>query len=129
MSTSRIALVLLAAGLVSALAGCGALGGDGVPKDFPHAVPLSSGKVVFGAAVGSGSAEVWNVTVKVPGASASGRIARQLESAGLTGRVESTAPDGGGTAAYSGDGYDVVVVVTDAGVNGWVADYTVKREG
>lgn len=130
----------LALGGTAALAGCSVqtlvkdvsggnvdLGGDTVPAGFPSTVPLYGGRVVFGASVGSGDGKVWNVTVKVPAADAYKRIAEQLAGAGFAGRFGSTAPDGGGTGAFADDRYGVLVVVTDAGSNGWVANYSVSK--
>jgi hypothetical protein len=132
--------VVLTAGMGSTLAGCSFegtvkdltggnvdLGGPHLPADFPKAVPLHAGAVVFGARVGSGDGTVWNVTVKVPGASAYKDIQKQLADAGFTGEFGATAPDGGGTGTFSGGRYSVLVVVTGAGDNGWVANYSVSK--
>lgn len=105
------------------------LGGNHVPSDFPKSVPLYTGAVVFGAGVGSGDGKVWNVTVKVSGASAYTQIQKQLADAGFGGRFGATAPDGGGTGTFSNGTYGVLVVVTDAGSNGWVANYSVSKSG
>lgn len=105
------------------------LGGNKVPADFPKSVPLYKGAVVLGAAVGSGDGKVWNVTIKVPGAGAYQKIEAQLSDAGFTGGFGAQAPDGGGTGTFSNDRYGVLVVVTNAGSNGWVANYSVSRAG
>ena len=132
--------LLLAVGAAPALAGCSFegtvkdltggnvdLGGRHVPASFPKAVPLHAGAVLFGASVGSGEGTVWNVTVKVPGASAYKDIQKQLADAGFTGGFGGTAPDGGGTGTFSDGRYGVLVVVTGAGDNGWVANYSVSK--
>jgi hypothetical protein len=103
------------------------LGGASVPKDFPKAVPLAPGSVVFGAALGSGEDKVWNVTVKVSGADAYTNIGKQLTDAGFTGEFGTKAPDGGGTGTFTNGTYGVLVVVTDAGSKGWVANYSVSK--
>jgi hypothetical protein len=104
------------------------IGGNKVPADFPKQVPLYHGTIVFGASIGSGDTEVWNVTVKVSGASAYAMIEKQLTDAGFAGQF-GTAPGGGGTGTFARGRYGVLVVVTDAGSNGWVANYSVSRAG
>lgn len=103
------------------------LGGASVPKDFPKAVPLAKGEVVFGAGLGSGEGKVWNVTVKVDGADAYTAIGRQLADAGFSGDFGARADNGGGTGTFTNGTYGVLVVVTDAGSNGWVANYSVSK--
>ncbi|GAA4145914.1 hypothetical protein [Leifsonia shinshuensis] len=133
---------LLLLGAVPALAGCSFqtvvkdvtggnvdLGGNKVPSGFPSSVPLYKGAVVFGASVGSGRGTVWNVTVKVKDAAAYQDIAKQLTDAGFSGQFGAQGPDGGGTGTFANDQYGVLVVVTDAGSNGWVANYSVSRAG
>ncbi|WP_460632307.1 hypothetical protein [Leifsonia lichenia] len=132
--------IVLALGVTPALTGCGIegivkdatggnvdIGSKKVPSDFPSAVPLYDGDVVLGASVGSGDAEVWNVTVKLPDAKAYQDIQKQLADAGFTGEFGVTSPDGGGTGTFASDAYGVIVVVTSAGINGWVANYSVSR--
>lgn len=131
---------LLVLGVAPALAGCSFqtavkdvtggnvdIGGDKVPTDFPKSVPLYKGAIVFGAGVGSGHGKVWNVTVKVSGADAYKDIEKQLADAGFSGQFGAQAPDGGGTGTFANDQYGVLVVVTGAGSNGWVANYSVSR--
>ena len=131
---------LLMLGVAPALAGCSFqtavkdvtggnvdIGGDKVPSDFPTSVPLHEGAVVFGAGVGSGHGKVWNVTVKVKDASAYQDIAKQLTDAGFDGGFGAQGQDGGGTGTFSNGDYGVLVVVTEAGSNGWVANYSVSR--
>jgi hypothetical protein len=103
------------------------IGGGSVPADFPKEVPLADGTVVFGAGLGSGTDKVWNVTVKVSGADAYTAIGKQLTAAGFTGQFGNEAPNGGGTGTFTNDSYGVLVVVTDAGSNGWVANYSVSK--
>jgi hypothetical protein len=130
--------VLLAVGLAPAVSGCANvegivknvtsghvdIGGNKVPSDFPSAVPLYKGDVVFGASVNGDGKQVWNVTIKVPGANASADIEKQLTDAGFTGSFKSAGSDAN-TGTFSSDAYGVLVVVTSAGKNGWVANYTV----
>ena len=103
------------------------IGGTTVPSDFPKDVPLASEDVVFDAALGSGDDKVWNVTVKVPGGDAYTSIATQLTDAGFSGDFGAQGADGGGTGTFSNGTYGVLVVVTDAGSNGWVANYSVSK--
>jgi hypothetical protein len=144
MRRSRLLAAAVAAflvlGVAPALAGCSLqtavkdvtggnvdIGGDKVPADFPSSVPLYKGSVVFGAGVGSGHGKVWNVTVKVSGADAYTDIEKQLTDAGFNGQFGAQGPNGGGTGTFANDEYGVLVVVTDAGSNGWVANYSVSR--
>jgi hypothetical protein len=99
-------------------------GGGSLPADFPKSVPVYKGKVVTAIALGTGSKEIWNVTVDVPDANAYNDIKSELTGASF--KVE-----GSGTAGKSGEGliassktYSVIVGVT--GSNGkWIANYTV----
>ncbi len=130
--------ILVAVGLAPAVSGCANvegivknvtgghvdIGGDKVPSDFPSAVPLYKGDVVFGASVGGDDKKVWNVTIKVPGESASADIEKQLGDAGFTGGFKGADGDAN-TGSFSSDAYGVLVIVTSAGKNGWVANYTV----
>ena len=54
-------------------------------------------------------------------------IQKQLADAGFSGQYGAQSPDGGGTGTFANDSYGVLVVVTDAGSNGWVANYSVSR--
>jgi hypothetical protein len=103
------------------------LGGSSVPSDFPSEVPLASGDVVFGAGLGSGDSKVWNVTVKVDGSDSYTTIQKQLTDAGFSGEFGAKGQNGGGTGTFSNGTYGVLVVVTDAGGNGWVANYSVSK--
>lgn len=132
------ASIVLSLLLVPALVGCGAvegiiegatggqvdLGGQSVPADFPSEVPLASGQVIFGLAAGKDGEKVWNVTIKVEsGAFAS--ISDQLTSAGFALAEGSDATQAGKGGLFSSDKYGVLVVVSDDGSNGTVANYTV----
>jgi hypothetical protein len=104
--------------------GGGGLGGGSLPSDFPKSVPTYSGKIDTAVALGTGSKEVWNVTVEIPGSSTYNEIKSQLTGAGF--KVE-----GSGNAGTSGEGliassktYSVIVGVTGTGSK-WVANYTV----
>jgi hypothetical protein len=137
--------IALAVVMTPALAGCGIipnpiesivegatggdvdLGGAGLPDGFPEAdVPLYDGEIVFGAAFGTGTEQVFNVTVSVPDAGAVDQIAADLEAAGFTsaGEVNLTS-DQGGTLIYTSDTWGVLVVVATDGETGWSANYTV----
>jgi hypothetical protein len=100
------------------------LGGGSLPSDFPSAVPIYKGKIDTAVALGTGSKEVWNVTVEIPGTSTYNDIKSALTGAGF--KVE-----GSGNAGSSGEGliassktYSVIVGVTGSGSK-WVANYTV----
>ncbi|MGO4533965.1 hypothetical protein [Leifsonia sp. 2MCAF36] len=143
MNRRLVALPLAAAlllGATPALAGCSFqtavknvtggnvdIGGTSIPSDFPKAVPLADGQVVFAAALGAGKDKVWNVTVKVSGGDAYTSIEKQLTTAGFSGDFGARGDNGGGTGTFSDGTYGVLVVVTDAGSNGWVANYSVSR--
>lgn len=138
--TRRLAPIALALGVALAptLAGCvgnpietiieGAtggnvdLGGPALPEGYPAAdVPVIEGEVLFGGSIGGESGRIYNVTVKVAGEASIADIRSQLEAAGFTTEPGSTG------ATYIGTSRDwgVLVVVTQDGDNGWVANYTV----
>lgn len=144
LSVSRRRGLILTAALASsllltpALAGCSVveglvenvtggevdLGGQSVPKDFPSEVPLAKGDIVYGLSAGKEGDKIWNVTVKV-NKGAFDDISAQLTAAGFT-RAEGTEAVADGTGgAFTSDKYGVLVVVTDDGSNGTVANYTV----
>jgi hypothetical protein len=100
------------------------VGGGSMPSDFPSAVPVYKGKIDTAVALGTGSKEVWNVTVEIPGLSTYNDIKSALTGAGF--KVE-----GSGNAGSSGEGliasnktYSVIVGVTGSGSK-YVANYTV----
>jgi hypothetical protein len=98
-----------------------------VPKDFPSEVPLAKGEVVLGAAIGGKDGKIWNVTIKVAGASSLVDIAKQLQSAGFTADGTFGGNTDGGTGAFKNSSYGVLVVVSKDGKNGWIANYTVTK--
>ena len=54
-------------------------------------------------------------------------IAKQLTDAGFNGDFGAQGANGGGTGTFTNGTYGVLVVVTDAGSNGWVANYSVSK--
>lgn len=101
------------------------LGGTTLPDGYPEAeVPVIDGEIVFGGALGDGSGAIYNVTVKVSGASAIDDIKAQLEGAGFTTQAGGDTT-GGATYIGNTDAWGVLVVVSEDGSNGWVANYTV----
>jgi hypothetical protein len=131
--------LVLAFGVTSGLSGCFGgvegivknvsggnvdVGGGKLPADFPSAVPLVSGDVVYGAGIGSSDKKVWNVTIKVSDPEAFDGIKKQLTDAGFTIGLDTTTSSGA-TASFSNATYGVLVVVTKADKNGYVANYTV----
>ncbi|CAN5323626.1 hypothetical protein BH09ACT5_BH09ACT5_13070 [soil metagenome] len=143
--TAPVAL-LIALAMTPALSGCfgnpveqiveGAtcgnvdLPGQSVPDDFPSDVPLVDGDVVFGMGVGSDDAKAWNVTVKVSGVEVADTIKGQLEDAGFTANesgIGGTTADGA-TLVYDNGTYNVLVVISKDGQNGFVANYTVTEK-
>lgn len=107
------------------------LGGTSVPEGYPTTeVPLIAGDILFGAAIGNAEGKVFNVTVKVQDASALDAIKAQLEGVGFTseGALEGVT-DQGGTYIATTDKWGVLVVVSQDGSNGFVANYTVTSAG
>ena len=100
-------------------------GGASIPDGFPAEVPLFSGQVVNGAALGSAEARVFNLTIAVPDASAIESIRSQLEGAGFTSQDDLA--DTIDSSAYVGqtDRWGVIVVVSKDGDRGFLANYTV----
>ncbi|HEU4848820.1 MAG TPA: hypothetical protein VFS93_00225 [Terrimesophilobacter sp.] len=133
--STAIALSLV---LAPALAGCSAiegiienatgsqidLGGQSVPADFPSEVPLATGEVVFGLSADKDGEKVWNVTIKVS-AGAFDSISDQLTGAGFTLAEGSKEVNNGSGGLFTSDKYSVLVVVSDDGSNGTLANYTV----
>jgi hypothetical protein len=99
-------------------------GGGSLPKDFPSDVPVYKGKVDTGIALGSGSKEVWNVTVEVPGSSTYDEIKSELTGAGFKVVGSGNAGSSGEGLIATGSKYSVLVGVTGSGSK-WVANYTV----
>lgn len=104
------------------------IGGTSLPSGFPEAdVPLYDGDILAGMALGSGTDKIFNVSIKVSGASALEEITAQLEGAGFTtdGGFVANSEDGG-SAIYSNDAWSVLVVVASDSNDGWTANYTVS---
>ncbi|MHA6669034.1 hypothetical protein ACX3O0_09210 [Homoserinimonas sp. A447] len=101
------------------------VGGTSVPDDFPSEIPLIEGEVAAAFAVGKAPEKIWNVTIKVPDASALDTIKTQLEGAGFTNDVDDAAVGGITGGMYSNGNYAVLVVVAEDGNGGWAAAYTV----
>jgi hypothetical protein len=130
--------VILSLVLAPALAGCSAiegiienvtgsqidLGGQSVPADFPSEVPLASGDVIFGLSADKDGQKVWNVTIKVS-SGAFDSISDQLTSAGFALAEGSKEANNGLGGLFTSDKYGVLVVVTDDGGDGPVANYKV----
>ena len=137
--------IVLALAMTPALAGCfgnpvetiieGAtggevdLGGTSIPDGFPAEVPVIDGEIVYGAGIGSGADKIYNVTVKVTDGSVLQQIKTDLEAAGFASQGDVTDEAGGGTFIGSNDTLAVLVVVSNDGTNGWVANYTVTPAG
>ncbi|GAB3803642.1 hypothetical protein GCM10028798_22900 [Humibacter antri] len=132
--------VLLALGSTAALSGCSVqglvknvthghvdLGGRSVPADFPKAVPLAKGDVVYGASVGSSDGKIWNVTIKVSGPDAIDAVNAQFADAGYEQDLNNRT-DKGGTSSFTKDPYSVLVVIAKDSSNRWVANYTVTQK-
>lgn len=135
-----IALALL---ITPALAGCfgnpleavieGATGGDvdlggtSIPDGFPtNEVPLAQGEILFGGSIGNNEGRVFNVTIKVSDAGAIDQIKAQLEGAGFVSQGEFSGSNAeGGTFIGTTDKWGVLVVVSQDGQDGFVANYTV----
>ncbi len=82
------------------------LGGTSVPDGYPVTeVPLASGEILFGAAIGNDEGKIYNVSVKVADASAIDSIKAQLEAAGFTsqGSIDATTTEGGTYIATPGE--------------------------
>src|SRR5690554_3246737 len=101
------------------------IGGTSVPDDFPSEVPLIDGEVVSGFGVGTAPEKAWNVTIKVPDASALDTIKGQLEGAGFASDIDDAAIGGLTGGMYSNGTYSVLIVVAEDGNGGWAAAYTV----
>jgi hypothetical protein len=134
-AAGALALALL---IAPALGGCGLvqgaienatgtqldLPGASVPKDFPSEVPLAQGQVIFGLGAGKDADKAWNVTIKVD-SGAFAAITSQLQSAGFTLQNDADKTYGDNGGLFTSDKYSVLVVVSDDGSNGTVANYTV----
>ncbi|CAN5528170.1 hypothetical protein BH10ACT7_BH10ACT7_04730 [soil metagenome] len=139
--TISLALVVALAG-APALAGCSVveglieqqtggdidLGGTSVPADFPSEVPLIDGDIVNGSGFATDGTKVWNIIVKVSDGAAFDTIKSQLEGAGFTFNETGSETPEAGTGVFDGENYGVLVVVAQAGDQGWVANYTVSQK-
>lgn len=139
--TISLALVVALAG-APALAGCSVveglieqqtggdidLGGTSVPADFPSEVPLIDGDIINGSGFSSDGTKVWNIIVKVTDGAAFDTIKSQLEGAGFTYSEAGDGTTDAGTGVFDGEKYGVLVVVAQAGDQGWVANYTVSEK-
>lgn len=102
------------------------LGGTTLPSDYPTAeVPLIDGEIINAGAIGNDQGKIFNVTIRVADVSAFDTIKAELEAAGFVSPAESSATSEGGTYLGSTDAWGVVVIVSQDGSNGWVANYTV----
>lgn len=135
---AMIVLVLLAA---PALSGCSVqnlvhevtggkvdVGGNKVPSDFPAAVPLVKGDVVFGARVNGDKGEkVWNLTIKASATTTFADIKSEFEGAGFeTGDVGGQTDDAG-TATFTNGTYSAAVVFAKNDKGDRIANYTVTN--
>ncbi|MGN6325173.1 hypothetical protein [Pseudolysinimonas sp.] len=142
----RTAVVALVASLTFAaplLAGCSliphpggshgvsvpgmSVGTGALPKSWPSDVPVITGEIVTGAALGTGRDQVFNATVKVSGQEAADQITTQLTGAGFTAKTDATASTDSGTfLTFTSEKWNVAVVITKTDdKTGWVANYTV----
>lgn len=101
------------------------VGGTTVPADFPAEVPLVSGEVVAGVGLGSGDGKIWNVSIKIPDASAIDGISAQLTEAGFEKVGDTATSDDGSSSMFTKDPYGVLVIVAKDDKTGFVANYTV----
>ena len=105
------------------------IGGTSVPKDFPSEVPLIDGEVIFGGSLGSENDQIWNVTIKVGDSSAFEAIKTQLTDAGFTAQVAGSGEvQSGAGGTFENDKYGLLVVVSDSGDDGFIANYTVTTK-
>lgn len=101
------------------------LGGKSVPADFPSEVPIAQGEVLFGLSAGKDGEKVWNLTVKVS-EGAFEAISKQLVDAGFEHAEGSEIAAANSGGLFNSDKWGVLVVVTEDGDNGYVANYTVS---
>jgi hypothetical protein len=123
-----VASIALLAGCTAAAPKVGTVSTDApavaVPANFPKVVPLYTGKVVDARGLGSGSAQIWTVTVALPNAGAIDSIASSLSSAGFKAMKEKSSSGNGSTVVADGKAYSVLVVEAK-NTSGWFANYTV----
>jgi hypothetical protein len=105
------------------------IGGKSVPKDFPAEVPLIDGEVIYGGGLGSDENQVWNVTIKVADLAAFDTITASFTDAGFTSLVSGDGDvDGGVGGAFENEKYGLLVVVSEDGNKGFIANYTVTTK-
>ena len=111
-------------GIIEGATGGAVQSGTDIPEGFPSEVPIIDGEITFGGSLGDATNRVYNVTVKVDGLESYDTIKAELEAAGFTSAVAGTA-GAGGTGAFSNANWGVLVVVSEDGSNGFLANYTV----
>jgi predicted small secreted protein len=139
LTTLGASAVLLGAAML--LAGCGNpvegfvksatkgqvdLSGRSVPADFPKVVPLYSGQVTSGVAMGQDGDHIWNVIMTVPGPQVMPTIAAQLKKAGFTTQLATTIKGDHGSLIFDNKEYDVAVVLKHSG-DTYTVDYAVSN--
>ena len=97
-----------------------------VPSSFPKAVPLYSGKVVDARGLGSGTSQIWTVTISLPNEAAIDSIKSALGSAGFSPIKENSSSGSGSTIVGNNKAYSVLVVEAKNSA-GWFASYTVTH--
>lgn len=101
--------------------------GGGMPSDFPADVPLVSGEVATGGAIGSDEGKIWVVGIKVSGPEAYDDAASKLTDAGFESGFEASDGDARSGSFTKGD---LAVLVAVAEADGqFVATYTVTNSG
>ncbi|HXR43773.1 MAG TPA: hypothetical protein VN759_03125 [Pseudolysinimonas sp.] len=100
-------------------------GSGKLPSDFPKEVPVITGDIVSGLGIGDAKKQkIWNVTVKVSGATAGQEVDTQMTGAGFQGQ-QLAQTDEGSTNTYTKGQYSALIVVQKDSQKGWVANYTV----
>ena len=109
--------------------GVGSVGTGKLPSDFPTSdVPVISGDVVSGVALGTGKDKAWNVTIKVSGVDSFDDIVSQLTGAGFTQEQIGGKTADGATGVFTKGDYNVTVLLSKADdKSGYVANYTVTQ--
>lgn len=104
------------------------VGGNKVPSDFPAAVPLVKGDILFGARVKGDKGEtVWNLTIKASATTTFTDIKSEFEAAGFeTGDIGGQTDDAG-TATFTNGTYSAAVVFAKNDKGDRVANYTVTN--
>jgi len=102
------------------------LSGHSVPADFPKVVPLYSGRVTSGVAMGQDGDHIWNVIMTVPGPQVMPTIATQLKKAGFTTQISTKITGDHGSLIFDNKDYDVAVVLKHSG-DTYTVDYAVSN--